>query len=200
MDITWSNAKEIFFVIGSIAGVIALLRPLVESKFQRDTARVDRIKSLLNEQRLVELEDRIYQSREIPCEDFEPFDQLEHERRTNQEVVRFSGALSNALSRELDAMIASYLRLREFVQVNEWEPRTRNIDGVVYQSWVFNKSAFNDSSGIPRNYAQHLDQAAEQAAQMKKAFQRFQLVAELHLFEAPLARWLLPRQFKKQGL
>lgn len=188
MNITWSSVKEIFFAIGSVAGVLALLRPLVESKFQRDSARVERIKSLISEQRLVDLEHRIYQHREVPCKDFEPFDQLALERRTNQDVVRFSGPLSKALSRELDAMLSSYSRLREFVQVNEWVPRDQVIDGIEYRSWTFNKSAFNDRDGIPRNYAQHLDRAAEQAVQIKKAFQRFQMVAELHLFEVPLAR------------
>lgn len=200
MDMTWSSIKEIFFAIGSVAGVLALLRPLVESKFQRDSARAERIKSLLNEQRLVDLEARIYQHREVPCEDFEPFDQLAHERRTNQEVVRFSGPLSKVLLRELDAILTSYSKLREFIQVNEWMPKTQNIDGIEYRTWIFNKRAFEDRDGIPRDYAQHLDQAAEQAVQMKKAFQRFQLVAELHLFEAPLVRWLLPKRFKEQSL
>lgn len=124
---------------------------------------MERIKSLISEQRLVDLEHRIYQHREVPCEDFEPFDQLAHERRTNQEVVRFSGPLSKALSRELDAMLTSYSRLRDFVQVNEWVPRDDVIDGIEHRSWNFNKSAFEDSNGIPQNYAQHLDQAAEQA-------------------------------------
>lgn len=73
MDVTWSSVKEVFFAVGSVAGVLALLRPLVEAKLQRDSARVDRIKSLVNEQRLVDLKARIYQ-REVPCEDFEPFD------------------------------------------------------------------------------------------------------------------------------
>jgi hypothetical protein len=200
VDITWSSVKEVFFAIGSVAGVFALLKPLVESKFQRDSARIERIKSLISEQRLVDLEHRINQHREVPCKDFEPFDQLAHERRTNQEVVRFSGPLSKALTRELDAMLTAYSRLRDFIQVNEWVPRDEVIDGIEYRSWNFNKNAFKDRDGIHRNYAQHLDQAAEQAVQIKKAFQRFQLVAELHLFEVPLAWWLLPKRFKSQSL
>ena len=50
------------------------------------------------------------------------------------------------------------------------------------------------------DYVKHLDQAAEQAVQMKRAYQRFQVVAELHLFEVLVARWLLPRRFKAHGL
>lgn len=97
-------------------------------------------------------------------------------------------------------MLASYSKLREYIQVNEWETRTLKVDEVEYRSWIFNKTAFEGKDGIPRDYAQHLDAAAEQAVQMKKAFQRFQLVAELHLFEVLLARWLLPRRFKAHNL
>lgn len=78
-------------------------------------------------------------------------------------------------------------RLREYIQVNKWEPRRQEIDRVEYRSWVFKKSAFEDSDGmLDEGYTKHLDEAAEQALQMKRAFQRFQLVAELHLFEVVL--------------
>jgi hypothetical protein len=201
MDIGWSSVKEVFFVIGSVAGIVAFLRPLFEAKLQRDSVRVDRIKTLVSEQRLVELEDRISASREVPYEDFAPFDQLAHERRTNQEVVRFTGPTGKHLARELDALLASYAKLREYIQVNKWVPRTEEIDGVEYQSWVFRKSAFEDRDEVMNDdYVKHLDQAAEQAVQMKRAYQRFQVVAELHLFEVLVARWLLPRRFKAHGL
>ena len=76
--------------------------------------------------------------------------------------------------------------------MNKWEPTRQEIDRVEYRSWVFKKSAFEDSDGmLDEGYTKHLDEAAEQAVQMKRAFQRFQLVAELHLFEAVVAKWLL---------
>lgn len=201
MNITWSDLKEVFLVIGSLAGLVALFRPLFESKYQRDLARVDRIKSILNEQSIVNLEPLIYQCRRVPDKNFMPFDQLDHEIRTNQEGVRFTGPLAKHLKTELNSMIASYIKLREFIQVNEWEPREDiNEDGTKQTSWVFNKSAFEDADGIPRNYAEHLDKAAEQAIQLKKAFQRFQLVSEMHLYESPLASWILPCRFKTHNL
>lgn len=201
MEITWSNIKEVFFAIGSIAGVFALARPLVESKFQRDVARVDRIKSLINEQALVDLENRIYQNRQVDDEYFHPFDQLAHEKSSNQDGIRFTGPFAKHLGQELDALISAYYLLRKFIQVNEWEPRTHTREnGTKYISWDFNKSAFEQQDGIARDYAQHLDEAAEQAVQMKKAYQRFQLVAELHLFETPIAGCLLQHRFKAHSL
>ena len=200
MDVSWPIVKEVFFGIGSIAGVIAFFRPLVETKLQRDLIRVERIKSLLNEQRVVDLEAWVYQHRQVPSESFDPFDQLAHERRTNQEVVRFAGPTSKFLVRELDALLGAYSNLRGYIQVREWEPRINEIEGVEHRSWAFNKQAFEDRNGVARDYVKHLDGAAEQALQIRRAFQRFQLAAELHLFEVPFARWLLPRRFKEHGL
>lgn len=201
MEIRWETVKEIFYAIGSVAGVIALARPLAESKFQRDATRVERIKALVSEQDLVDLEQFVYDSRRVEDKRFQPFDQLTHERRTNQDVVRFTGPLAKHLSRELGGLLLAYSRLREFIQVNEWEPHEyASDDGRTGFEWRFNKQAFEDEYGIARNYAKHLADAADQAAEMKKAFQGLQLVAELHLFEAPLAGWLLRHRYKKYGL
>lgn len=201
MEIRWETVKEVFYAIGSLAGVLALARPLAESKFQRDATRMERIKSLVSEQDLVDLEQFVYDSRRVEARRFEPFDQLKHERRTNQDVVRFTGPLAKHLSRELDGLLFAYSRLREFIQVNEWEPHEYAAeDGKLVFEWRFNKQAFEDDDGVARNYAKHLADAADQAAEMKRAFQRLQLVAELHLFEAPIAGWLLRRRYKQHGL
>jgi hypothetical protein len=201
MEIRWEVVKEVFYAIGSVAGVIALARPLAESKFQRDATRVERIKALVSEQDLVDLEQFVYDSRRVEDRRFQPFDQLTHERRTNQDVVRFTGPLAKYLSREFDDLLLAYSRLRGFIQVNEWEPHEYAAeDGKRVYEWRFNRQAFEDDDGIARNYAKHLSDAADQAAEMKKAFQRLQLVAELHLFEAPIAGWLLRRRYKHYGL
>ncbi|MES2564975.1 MAG: hypothetical protein V4637_19960 [Pseudomonadota bacterium] len=201
MEITWVGIKEVFYAVGSLAGVLALSKPLIESKFQRDAARVEHIKSLLSEQDLIDLSHYVYDSRRIEDSRLRPFDQLEHERRTNQDVVRFTGPLAKYYSRELDELLSAYAKFREYVQVPEWEPhRHVTDDGTSHFEWRFNKAAFEDHQGIARDYAKHLYEATEQAERMKRAFQRFQLVAELHLYEAPLARWLLDRRFTHHKL
>lgn len=201
MEIRWEIVKEVFYAVGSVAGVLALARPLAESKFQRDVARTERIKNVVNEQELIDLARFVYDTRRIEDRRFHPFDQLEHERRTNQDVVRFTGPLAKYLTRELDALLSAYAKLREYVQVNEWEPHSyTSDDGKPAYEWRFNKQAFEDSHGIARDYAQHLYEAAEQADEMKKAYQRFQLVAELHLFETPFAAWLLRGRYKHHDL
>jgi hypothetical protein len=49
------NLKDGFFVVGSLAGLFAFLRPAAESKFQRDIDRATTIISKLDEERLMRL-------------------------------------------------------------------------------------------------------------------------------------------------
>lgn len=201
MEISWPAIKEAFFAIGSVAGVIAFLRPVLDSKHQRDLDRTKRILTLLPEQQVFDLEPCLYQSRLVPEWMFHPFDQLAHEVRTNQDGIRFSGPISKYLRRELLAMLSAYAQLRLLVQVPEWEPRSRDEeDGTKSYYWDFNKAAFNDEQGIPQNYAQHLDECVDHARSISRAYQRFQIAADTHLLEVPLVRWLLPYRYRKNDV
>ena len=201
MSLPWSVIKEAFFAIGSVAGVIALFRPVLDKKHQRDMERAERILKLLPEQLVVDLEPCLYQSRLVPKWMFQPFDQLAHEARTNQDAVRFSGPLRKALLREFAAILDGYKSLRNLVQVPAWEPRTRGEeDGDVSYYWDFNKDAFEDERGIPQGYTQHLDECVDHARTIARAYQRFQITTETHLLEVPASRWLLPRRYRAHGV
>lgn len=199
MAFEWSSIKDVIFTLGSIAGAVALFRPLAESKFQRDVERANRIKAILNEQQIVDIE-RCVTARKIPRSYFQPFTQLAHELETNQDVIRFSGPFAKLLDKELRAIVTEYKKLREYVQVSEWEPRSVEIDGETHETWDFNKSAFADENNIPQGYAGHLYATEKQATEILNAFQRFQIVTELHLLEMPLSKWLVNRRFKARGL
>lgn len=199
MAFEWSSIKDLIFTLGSIAGAVALFRPLAESKLQRDVERANRIKSILNEQQIVDIE-RCVTARQIPIKHFQPFTQLVHELETNQDAIRFSGPFAKLLDKELRAIVAAYEKFREYVQVSEWEPRSVEVEGVRQETWDFNKNAFADENNIPQGYAEHLYATEKQAAEILKAFQRFQIVTELHLLEIPLSKWLVNRRFKARGL
>lgn len=201
MEISWSTIKEIFFVVGSIAGVAALLRPVFEAKFDKDQSRIEHVLDLIDEQALVDLEAQVELARRVPDTQFQPFEQLAHELRTNQEIVRFTGPLSSHLNRELSDLIDAYQKLRGYIQVNEWLPHHHKLDdGSEKTYWQFNREAFARETGYATGYADHLRNAADQALRMRSAFQRFQLVREVHIFESPVAGWLLKRRFRRHGL
>lgn len=195
--ITWDGVKEVFFTIGALAGVFAFARPWIESRMSKDTERAERIKQMIDQQQLVDLEPSVYSSRTIYSEHIAPFARLTHERETNQDSVRFTGPLGGFYSQELDSLLDAYRRFRDYVQVPEWEPVTLKFEDGEVDAWQFNKDAFRGEDRVPRDYAGHLHEATGVAIEMREAFYRFQLVSETHLFEVPFARWLLPRRFKK---
>jgi hypothetical protein len=202
MPLEWSHVKEAFFAAGSIAGLLAIFKPVFEGKFQRDLDRSKGIISLLDEQRVIELEGWIYLHRKVRESHFSSFDLLIHAVQNNQDSIRFSGPLKKYYKRELSNILSTYKDLRGFVQVPEWEPVSQSHeDGTTEEHWAFNKKAFFDKElGAPRDYAKHLYDAAESAQKIKRSFQRFQIISEMHLLEAPLAKWLLPRRFQEIDL
>ena len=201
MSISWPVVKEIFFALGSVAGVLAFIRPLLESKHQRDQERLRRIFEILPEQTVIDLEPSVYQSRMVWSEDFYRFDRLAAELRSNQEGVRFIGPYGPRLKRELIGLIAAYGSLRDLIQVPWWEPQADRESGEDHRFfWNFNKSAFEGADRVPRNYAQHLDQCVDRVREIRRAYQRLQLVGELHLLELPFAHLLLKKRFMASGL
>lgn len=201
MHISWSAVKEIFFTLGSLAGVFAFFRPIFESKYQKDQERLRRIFEILPEQVVVDLESNVYQSRMVYSDDFLRFGRLAEEVRFNQESVRFIGPYSARLRSELLSLLAAYKALRDLIQVPWWEPRAEeDSDGTNRSFWSFNRSAFDGFDQRTPDYAKHLDECADRAAEVYKAYQRLQIVGELHLLELPLARSLLKRRFNACGV
>lgn len=196
--LSWELIKEIFFTLGSIAGVLALARPVIEQKYQRDLERINYVKELINEQTIIDLDYQLYQARRVPDSTFNTLNHLFHLLDTNHEKVRFSGPIRKWVRALLLELEEQYRLLRELVQVDMWEPRTV-ANGQVY--WYFNKEAFKENGqGVPTKYSEHLDSAGRLAKEMQHAYKKFLIAAELHLYEIPFAKWLLPKRYKKYGL
>lgn len=202
MPLEWSHVKEAFFAAGSIAGLLAIFKPVFEGKFQRDLDRARGVISSLDEQKVTELADWIYLHRKVRESDFSSFDRLIYAVQNNQDSIRFSGPLKKYYKSEIADILSGYKDLREFIQVPEWEPVSHSKDdGETEVRWIFNKKSFFEKElGAPRDYAKHLYEAAESAQQIKRSFQRFQIISEMHLLEVPLAKWLLPRRFQEIDL
>lgn len=200
MDISWGLIREIFFAIGSLAGIFAFIRPVFDNAFKRDQGRVATIKDLLPEAAVVELQHEIYLSRYVSTTAFRPFLQLQHDLNNNMDSVRFSGPLKKYYRAELARMIGAYRAMREYVQVPWWNPVNRLTDGVEETFWDFDKTAFFEQGVEKHDYAKHLDCAADCADRIKVAYQRLQIVSDMHLLEAPFAFILLPRRYKANAV
>ena len=191
----WAEIKEVFFTIGSFAGVAALVRVVFEDKLQRDQKRIQHIRDLISEQELLNLEYTVWYNRWAQDSAFRKLNQIDYELEKKHDALRFSGPTAKYLATAVRDISRHYKTLREYVQVPEWEPQDREGDTV----WFFNKKAFLNEKGIPENYADHLKEATDAAHEITLAYQRFQIVADLHLLEVPFARWLLAKRVREHG-
>ncbi|MBN8792390.1 MAG: hypothetical protein J0I01_09205 [Stenotrophomonas nitritireducens] len=192
------HSKDAFFVVGSIAGLFAFLRPAIESKYQKDLERANALLAKFDENGVMSLDSCTYNSRRIPEAFLLPFDEVRHKISENRQEVRFIGPLKKHLRAELEAMAKAYDSYRHFIQVPEWEPRDLDSNG--QYEWLFNKSAFREGVRISDDYAKHLEAATEAAELLKKRFQRFQALTELHFFEVILPKLFVRRKMISAGL
>ncbi|MGP7732865.1 hypothetical protein [Oceanimonas smirnovii] len=188
--------KDIFFMVGSVAGVLAFIRPVVESKHKKDLERLDAILAKFPENQIMALDSWVYSSRRISSSVLMPFDEIEHKYEFGWQEMNFSGPLRRVLEQEIVFMIGEYRKFRGFVQVPEWEPK--EVDGEY--EWIFNKNYFREGYSFSEKYVEHLEQATDVAAQLKKRYQRIQALTDLHLLEAILGRFYVPRLFKTRNL
>lgn len=195
----WGIIKNAFFVVGSLAGILAWLRPAIESKHQEDMKRATAILGKFNEDSVVNLAFFTGVARKVPEEFMRPFALVTQALADNLQEVRFIGPLKKYLSAELHNMVSAYAAYREYVQVPEWE-MLKESDSDEY-TWKFNKAHFfPKGSGPSDDYAHHLEDAEDAADLVKLRFQRFQALTELHLFEALAAKIFVPRKFRTANL
>jgi len=195
----WGTIKDAFFVVGSLAGILAWLRPAIESKHQEDMKRAAAILAKFDENGVVELPYFTYNPRQIPGWCLQPFDGVRASIEENRQEVRFIGPLREKLRSELELMVHAYDAYREYVQVPEWEP-VKDADSGGY-NWRFNKTAFREPQGkVSDEYVRHLDAATHAAELVKLRFQRFQALTELHFFETFAPGIFAARKFRAANL
>ena|SRR6266481_3718069 len=147
----WAEAKEVFFTIGSFAGVAALTRAFYEDKLQRDRIRIQHVKDLVSEQDLLNLEYTVWYARSAQDTIFRKLRDIEYELEKQHDDLRFSGPTAKYL---LSAV---------------------------------------------RDIAEHLENVAAKAHEITLAYQRFQIVSDLHIFEVPFAKLLLAKRIRAHG-
>ena len=195
----WGTIKNTFYVVGSLAGILAWIRPAFESKHQEDMKRAAAILAKFNENGVIELPYFTCNPRQIPGWCFRPFNDVRDSIEENRQEVRFIGPLGKKLRSELEQTIRAYDVYRQYVQVPEWEPVKDAESGDF--NWRFNKAAFREPQGrISDEYVRHLDAATKAAELVKLRFQRFQALTELHFFEAFAPKIFVPRKYKTAHL
>ncbi|NOG32818.1 hypothetical protein HLB35_15570 [Halomonas sp. TBZ9] len=195
-----SDIKDYFFLLGSIAGLIALLRPVLESKFERDRKRAEKILEIVPEEHMKAMDFDVYQARAVLTSNFYPLDRLKSEWKDGTDLVRFSGPLKAHYLKEVEQIIRNYNQLREYIQVPYWEPTSTGDDNSDALQWSFNKSYFPEPTGSKGDYNVHLSEAGELVGKIRDGLRRLQIIMEMHFLEAFFARFLLPKRLRKVEL
>ena len=193
--------KNIFYFIGSSAGLFAVLRPVFESKLQQDIQNARKIIERIGENRILYLDSSIYSHRCVSSEFFVDIDILSNDISEKKQCTRFSSHISYYFNIELKEIMNEYSNLRKYIQVPEWEPRYNDDNGK--SAWYFNKYAesfYPPGKNFPESYPEHLKEAAEIADKIKIRFLRFQALTELHYIETIFHKWTVAKLYKKHNL
>ena len=193
--------KNIFYFIGSSAGLFAVLRPVFESKLQQDIQNARKIIERIGENRILYLDSSIYLHRCVSSEFFVDIDILSNDISEKKQYTRFSSHISYYFNIELKEIMNEYSNLRKYIQVPEWEPRYNDDNGK--SAWYFNKkteSFYPSGEHFPANYPKHLEEAAKIADKIKIRFLRFQALTELHYIETIFHKWTVAKLYKKHNL
>lgn len=185
---------------GGIALVIGGAWRYLDVRNQRDLKRAHHVISFVDERKLAALPDAVFAEWKVDDRLFDTLTDLMDQVKARREVVRFSGPLAREFHRELQGIIDAYLYFRTLIEVPEWEIQIWDEGGDSVPYWFLNKKGFAGADGVPRGYGEHLSLARQAAIDLRNAFYRFQTITEIHVFEIPFARWLLPRRLAKQGL
>ncbi|KTT63611.1 hypothetical protein NS383_18975 [Pseudomonas oryzihabitans] len=199
MDITWAGIKEVFFFLGSCAGLFTLMRPLFESKAKFDEERFRIVKADVNERWLHFLADA-GKTEELDSQELEKLDQLAMAFRSGREVSRFSGPFANHYRTALGDFVGAWEAYRKIVCRGPWLPAGK--------TWRFDRNYFTrkerNSDGLIRQWDTGSDEAIANAraaaGEVIDAYKKLTVVSELHLLEWPIAGLLLRRRFKAMGL
>lgn len=193
--------KNIFYFIGSSAGLFSVLRPVFESKLQQDIQNAKKIIERIGEERILYLDSRIYLNGRVPSAFFIDMEKLSNDIQEKKQCTRFSSHVSCYFNTELKEIMNEYSYLRNYIQVPEWEPKYNSITGE--PEWHFNKHAksfYPPGEYFPANYPKHLEEAAEIADKIKIRFLRFQALTELHYIETIFHKWTVAKLYKKHNL
>ena len=182
--------KDIFFLIGSIAGIFGLASRIIESKFQEDKRKLNNILENLSEEKIIVLADRIWHSRFAPFEILDKYEKFSRQMREKTSDVYFSGPLKKEINEVLSELVFEYENLRTYLQVPAWNPVGEdNISG-----YIFDRTQFSD---IGDDYVEHIQNTHNCTLKIRNAIKKLQVLSNFHFFETYYSRFILKSRYKE---
>jgi hypothetical protein len=187
-------AKNIFFFIGSVMGILAFFKPLLEPLLEKNRQRWEKLQQVVTEDDFTNLGYQTWDSRYIKDKNLDRIQRLMHDIENKPEYLRFGPFLKKYYESELNELLRLYMCFRQLVQVPEWEP-VGHLKGAEQEpGWCFNKKAFDKGNGYGEDYADDLYIASWYAQRMRNSYRRLSVLADIHLVEIPMAWWIVPKR------
>jgi len=190
MIASMETIKDVFFMIGSFAGIFGLISPVIESKFQDDKQKLNKILENLSEDKIIILADQVWHSKFASFDILDKYDKFSRQMREKTTDVNFSGPLKNEIYSELKSVVSGYNKLREYIQVPYWNPALEtDING-----YVFDRSRFSD---IGDDYVEHIEGAHDCILDIRNSLRKLQVLLDFHYYETFISRLILKSRCKK---
>ena len=194
------SAKELFFWLGSLAGITAFIRPLLESKFESDREKTTKILETIPEEVMRELEFAIWQVRRVPVRLLNGLETISADHSQRMTYLTFHGPLKSFLAEEVSRIVRLYEELRSYVQVPYWCCRSSEEGDDSAFEWTFDRTHFEDEAPGGRDYVVYLEGPAERAGRIRDCVRRVQVLREVHFLESYLAKLFLKERLTKVEL
>lgn len=188
--------KDIFFLIGSIFGILAFTQTFFKSAMEANRKRWAQVREVADDTDFREVQAGTWNHR-VRGLNLGRIETMIHDIREDAEYLRFGPPLRRHYLEVLAELVEAHGRYRELVQVPEWEPTFASDGSEAPLDWAFNRAAFIGDRGYPDDYASHLEDATAAAANMRTVYKKLATLSDLHLWEVPVAGWIVARRVRE---
>ena len=186
--------KDIFFFLGSVLGIVAFMKTLIEPMIENNRAKWKETKEHITEDDFINLEFDIWQARRIRDETWTVIRSFIRDIEKGAEYLRWDSVLKKHYQRSLQDLVLLYWKLVEYIQVPYWQPYTEvDADGNELRFREFNKQYFFQTDYKGESYVDHLEGASEIVEKMRIEFRKLSVLSNLHSMQIPFAARVLAR-------
>lgn len=187
------TARDIFFFIGSVLGILAFFRTLFEPVVSSNREKWSKVKQVLKETDLIDLEHEVDQARCVHQDTLSRLSRFSEDVRQDAEYLRFGPLWRREFEQRKNRIAELYRDLRKYIQVPYWRPKYygREEEGESQEVWDFDKEHFYTKVENGHNvYVDHLEEAAQLVEEIRKEYRYLSILANLHMVEIPIGPWI----------
>ncbi len=207
-SLTVESAKDFFFFVGSVLGILAFWRTLIEPAFADNRRKWEMLRDRLAEQDLIDLQYQVYAKRRVNDELLNKVSYLIHDIKQDKEDLRLGPPFRRLFEEHKEKLSKNYWQLIDHIQVPFWEIKAVEDDDTHVNYWKFDKDYFyselpeaiaeSDSKKArrisDRAFENHLNEASDAVDRIRAHYRALGILAKLHVFQAPFARWVVRKQ------